>query len=113
LTNHLSGVDTILYTGHLYHTTNHLSILTAFTNSSAECLIIDSVNPTKPDDFEESSSDPLNGYIDETTNMVLTRAPTINETEKMLESLGWTITNKNIIYNYEPTRFVVTAIKNT
>ena len=113
LTSHLVDIDTILYTGHLYHTVNQIPILTAFTISSATCMIIESVDSTitTSKEFKEPSDDPLNGYINETSKLVPARALTIDETKKILESLGWIVTNENFIYNYNPNRFVITAIK--
>ena len=110
LNKNLIGIDTILYTGHLYHTVNHLDILTAFTKSPASCLIIESIITSKKM-FKESKDNPLHGYIDETTDMIDVYAPSIDETTDMLESLGWSVKNTDIIYEYNPNRFVITATR--
>ena len=106
----LVDIDTILYTGHLYHTVNHLDILTAFTKSSASCLIVES-KITSNKMSKESSNDPLNGYIDETTDIIDVYAPSIDETTDMLESLGWSFKNTDITYEYNHNRFVITATR--
>ena len=110
LNKNLVGIDTILYSGHLYHTTNHLNILTAFTKSSASCLIVESIIKSKKM-FKESSNDPLNGYINETTDIIDVYAPSIDETIDMLESLGWSVKHTDIIYEYNPNRFVITSTR--
>ena len=106
----LVDIDTILYTGHLYHTVNHLDILTTFTKSSASCLIVESIVTSKKMS-KESSNDPYNGYMDETTDIIDVYAPSIDETTDILESLGWSIENTDIIYEYNPNRFVITATR--
>jgi predicted rRNA methylase YqxC with S4 and FtsJ domains len=113
LNNILIDVDTILYTGHLYHTVNHSFILNAFTKSSATCIIVESIIPKSTTEFKESVTDPLNGYIDESTLMVNARAPSIAETKNMISSLGWTVVSEDIINSFNPKRFVITATRNT
>ena len=110
----LKGFDTILYTGHLYHTVNHLAILQAFTASSATCVIIDSLLPYPGGEMVENIedvSDPLNGFIDENTDHVPARAPSIEQVKTMLTTLGWSIVQEEIIAKSSPQRFVMTATK--
>lgn len=110
--NWLNDVDTILYTGHFYHTIKHTSILEEFTNSSASCLILESiVSQSSEQQTIESSDDPLNGYINKDTKFVPVRAPTVEETSNMLINLGWTITDVCFIDQYQPRRFIITATR--
>jgi ribosomal protein L11 methylase PrmA len=111
----LAGIDTILYTGHLYHTTNHLSILTEFTKSSATCIIIDSIVPNPADEFVDRIEDvanPLNGFIDEYTDKIPVRAPSLDQVNNMLITMGWTIVKNDVMTKFKPQRFVVTATRN-
>ena len=113
LNDMLTDIDTIVYAGHLYHTVNHVPILSAFTKSSATTVIIESIISKFNGKFKESAADPLNGYIDKDTNIVAACAPTLAETKKMMTSLGWTIVSEDVIHTFNPKRFVITATRNT
>ena len=43
LATHLVGVDTIIYSGHFYHTDRHSDLIKLFTDSQATCLILESI----------------------------------------------------------------------
>ena len=113
LNDMLTDIDTIVYAGHLYHTVNHVPILSAFTKSSATTVIIESIISKFNGKFKESAADPLNGYIDKDTNIVAACAPTLAETKNMMTSLGWTIVSEDVIHTFNPKRFVITATRNT
>lgn len=109
----LTNIDTILYIGHFYHTSQHNPILESFTKSSATCLILESVDPGEETiTHAESTADILNGYLDENTDFIEVSSPSITETTRMLIDLGWTIKQTSYI-NCSPKRFVITAIKDT
>ena len=116
LAERLQGVDTIIYAGHLYHTSQNESILEVFTTSSANCLIIESVIPTTHTNgyFEttELESDPLNGFVDDKTDVIKIRIPTPEKTKLLLEELGWKVARIDPIQFCTPARYVITAIRN-
>ena len=111
LNQHLIGIETILYTGHFYHTSNNLGILNTLTNSKASCIILESISVKKRHGYTESTLDPLNGYIDENTKCIDVYAPTIQETVAMFNNLKWKVKHINTIDGYDIPRFVITAVR--
>jgi hypothetical protein len=115
LANILIGIDTILYTGHFYHTKRHQEILETFTQSNSSCIILESVipNTNDPKDIQyhyEDSRDPLNVF-DNNASESLVGLVSMNHTIKMLNDLGWTVTKTQTNQYYTPKRFVLTAIR--
>lgn len=118
LSKHLIGVDTIIYSGHFYHTSQNESILKLFTQSSAQCIILESINLPKSKDgyvkTTESTLDPLSGYIDDQTATIEIKILTSEKTKSLLEDLGWNIISHTTLESVTPSRFILTATrKNT
>lgn len=118
LASHLIGVDTIIYSGHFYHTNQNESILKLFTQSSAQCIILESINISAAENgyvkAVESTLDPLNGYVDDHTNIIEIRILTADKTKSLLEDFGWNIISHTTLESFKPTRYIITATrKNT
>ena len=116
LEKHLKGVDTILYAGHFYHTNQQELLLQLFTNSSASCMILESIvppiNSNESYSTTEAVSNPLNGFVDEENNVIDIRIPSQKQTKIMLGELGWEIVNEDETTKlHSPKRFIITAIK--
>lgn len=118
LKKNLTEVDTVLYTGHLYHTNQNEEILKTLSDSSASCIILESVIPDNGTDINgfqhniEPTDDPLNGYIDENTLSIKIKKPTLEKASELLQQLGWAIVSCEIIELFQPNRFVITATRN-
>ena len=115
---YLADVDTIIYAGHFYHTINHVSILTAISDSNASCLILESTLIDNHDgqDFSYGLEDTvyaLNGFLDERTQFYKVGAPSLEKTQELLVNLGWSINSIEIIHSSQPNRFVITSTRNT
>lgn len=110
LIRNLIGIETILYSGHFYHTSNNFDIISALTNSQANCIIIESIS-AQNSHGTESTLDELNGYIDENTTCIDIYAPTLEETVEMFKNLQWKVKHIDTIDSYDIPRFVITAVR--
>jgi predicted RNA methylase len=113
---HLVGVDTIIYSGHFYHTSRHTDLIKLFTDSQATCLILESTVPQEyvSDGYHqgtETTKNPLNGFVDEFTDTIKIKAPTLEKSISLLEDFGWKITSYDTTKFVEPQRYIITAIK--
>lgn len=119
LRHYLNGANTVIYAGHFYHTANHLSILTTITTSGADCLILEStlIDHAQDQDFfydiENTTINPLNGFLDDHTLLYKVAAPSLQKTKDLLIELGWTPQSCEIIQAARPRRFVITSTRTT
>ena len=116
LATHLVGVDTIIYSGHFYHTDRHSDLIKLFTDSQATCLILESIVPQGHvlngyQHGTETTKNPLNGFVDDFANTVKIKVPTLEKAISLLEDQGWKIISSDTTKFFSPQRYIITAIK--
>ena len=112
LESSLKGIETIIYSGHWYHTDQQEKILEIFSNSDSSCIILESVNPFHDiiGHFDDVDN-PLNGYGNKTEKFIPVRSFGLATTIKMLESKKWNIQKQSITTTCSPQRFTIVATK--
>lgn len=111
--------DTILFSGIIYHISNHYEKLKSIYQSSADTLIIEGKQPDIlgccVQWMHESSDDPCNAF-DKNKSTAFVGMPTNTWVESALIDIGWSIVyNETVSYtkpDHTPTqRYIITAKK--
>ena len=104
----LDGIDTILFSGLIYHINHHYTLLTELTKSNATSIIIDThihdidfylSNSADIRWVEESQDCDLNGFDSDAINADVTFVglPTAQWISHALQNLGWTIKSSTVV----------------
>jgi len=110
LSKHCENVDTILFSGLLYHISNHYEILRNLSKSKARNIIIENsetpkfVNDHTPniDWIQESVHDTMNGWAESNENVLVGR-PNQSWINIAMAELGWRLCKVNYFTMFRTT----------